>query len=167
MEKNIITYESCQKALVKEIKATLRTFALLLPVFLVICVPVVIAGINMVSSGSGEMMILIIFDVIPFSLIPLILIYVILNEFLELRMIESYKFSIVKDTVLSTEKIYRRRRGQILRVYFVNYGKFELSSTQYDLTSKDDEYYLVILNANKKILNAYHTLTNECPDVEE
>ena len=111
-------------------------------------------------------MLLIIFDIIPFSLIPLVLIYVILNEFFELRMVESYKFSIVKDTVLSTEKIYRRRRGQILRVYFVNYGKFELSSTQYDLTSKDDEYYLVILNANKKILNVYHTLTYECPDVE-
>ena len=150
----------------EEIKMTLRTFALLLPVFLVLCVPVVIAGINMVSSGSGEMMLLIIFDIIPFSLIPLVLIYVILNEFFELRMVESYKFSIVKDTVLSTEKIYRRRRGQILRVYFVNYGKFELSSTQYDLTSKDDEYYLGILNANKKILNVYHTMTNECPDVE-
>lgn len=163
MEKNIITLESCKNVLKKELQADLRTLGLLLPVILVIFVPLIYGGALIAFDEYRHILGNIIAGIIYlpiFCAIPIYFIYQLLNALFQLNMIEKYNFSIIKDTVTKLEKVYKHRREMEV-AHFKNYGTFALSSTQYALTSVDDEYYLVILNANKKILNAYHTSTTE------
>ena len=163
MQKNIITYESCKNDLEKGIKANLQTLALILPVIVAIFIPMICMSaalfwdddMNRVGQIIGGVIFISIF-----AALPVYFIYQLLNELFELKLVGSYDFSIVKDTVVRTETVFVRRHEEFV-AHFKDYGKFKLSRTQYDLTSAQDEFYLVILNRNKKILNAYHTSMND------
>ena len=169
MQKNNITYESCKNDLEKGIKANLRTLVLILPIMLVIFVPLTCLFLSMALADdmliSARLICGLIFTPILAAL-PTYFIFQLINELWELKMISEYKFSIVKDTVTRTETVFVRRHEEYA-AHFENYGKCLISRTQYDLTSAKDEYYIVILNCNKKVLCVYPTATNECKDVTE
>ena len=136
---------------------------LILPIMLVIFVPLTCLFLSMALADdmliSARLICGLIFTPILAAL-PTYFIFQLINELWELKMISEYKFSIVKDTVVRTETVFVRRHEEYV-AHFENYGKFTLTRTQYDLTSAQDEFYLVILNRNKKILNAYHTSMND------
>lgn len=166
MAKNIISLESCRNTLIKETKANLRTLLLLLPAMLVIFVPLICLAMALFADDDlnrvGQILTGIIFTSI-FAALPVYFIYQIINELFKLKMISAYNFSIVKDTVIRVEKVMKRRHEETV-AHFKNYGEFSISRTQYDLTSTNDEFYLVILNCNKRILSAYPTATNDFSD---
>jgi len=167
MEKNIITYESCKNVIRKELQADIRTLGLLLPVILIIFVPFTCGFISLAFEEGTLIVARLFWGIIVapiFAALPVYFIYQLINALFQLNMVNQYKFSIEKDTVTKLERVYRHRREQEV-AHFKNYGKFVISSTQYSLTSVNDEYYLVILNANKTVLNAYHAARNEFKEV--
>jgi len=169
MQKNIITYESCKCDLIEARKVDLETHGMILPIFLILLVPFVCVFLFMAFSGDRSLLARLIFGLFfapIFAALPIYFIYQLVNTLFEMKMINDYNFSIVNDTVTRKETVFVHRHEEYV-AHFQNYGKCNISKVQYDLTSTNDEYYLVILNCNKKVLNAYPTATNEYKDVIE
>ena len=166
MQKNIITFESCKCNLIEARKIELETLGMVLPIFLIIFVPFVCVFLYMAFSDDRALAARLVFGLIfapIFAALPTYFIYQLVNTLFEMKMINNYNFSIVNDTVTRKETIFVRRHEEYV-AHFQNSGKCNISKVEYELASTNDEYYVIILNYNKKALAAYPVSTYEFRD---
>lgn len=158
---NIISYESCKKDLMHLAKANLLSVLVLLAVILLIFVPLVFMGIYLLKYIFVFGIVTILVCATP----PLIFIYKLLYNVIRIRLVKQNKFSIVKDTVSRLSKGELERRHTVDALYFTLYGRYVPSTTVFNLSSVDDEFYLVILHTKKnELCFAFHGMLYECKD---
>ena len=81
-------------------------------------------------------------------------------------MVERDEFSIVKDTVSRLSRGEPEGRHTVDAIYFTLNGRYVPSKTTFDLSSVDDEFYLVILHTRRnELCFAFHTMMYECKDL--
>ena len=168
--KNNLTREGCKIELKKLSKANLVQDLVILAVLLLIFVPLFILSIYLAKHililGIAFALICVIF--------PGLFIYRIIRDVMFSRTVEQDGFSIVKDTVsrISRDEIpksYSEGRRTVNVIYFAKYGRCVAPKvrTPFDLFGVGDEFYLVILNKNKKIIFAYNLAMYECKELDD
>jgi hypothetical protein len=168
--KNNLTREGCKIELKKLSKANLVQDLVILAILLLIFVPLFILSIYLAKYililGIAFALICVIF--------PVLLIYKIICAVMFSRTVEQDGFSIVKDTVsrISRDEIpksYSEGRRTVNVIYFAKYGRCVAPKvrTPFDLSGVGDEFYLVILNKNKKIIFAYNLAMYECKELDD
>ena len=151
--KNNLTREGCKIELKRLSKANLVQDLVILVVLLLIFVPLFILSIYL----AKYILILGIAFALICMIFPVLLIYKIICAVMFSRTVEQDGFSIVKDTVsrISRDEIpksYSEGRRTVNVIYFAKYGRCIAPKvrTPFDLSGVGDEFYLVILNKNKK-----------------
>lgn len=168
--KTILTRQSCKIELKRLSKANLVQDLVILAILLLIFVPLFILSIYLTKY--------ILILGIAFALIcmisPVLFIYKIIRDVMFSRTVEQDGFSIVKDTVsrISRDEIpksYSEGRRTVNVIYFAKYGRCVAPKvrTPFDLSGVGDEFYLVILNKNKKIIFAYNLAMYECKELDD
>ena len=168
--KNNLTREGCKIELKRLSKANLVQDLVILAILLLIFVPLFILSIYLTKY--------ILILGIAFALIcmisPVLFIYKTIRDVMFSRTVEQDGFSIVKDTVsrISRDEIpksYSEGRRTVNVIYFAKYGRCVAPKvrTPFDLSGVGDEFYLVILNKNKKIIFAYNLAMYECKELDE
>ena len=168
--KNILTREGCKIELKKLSKANLVQDLVILAVLLLIFVPLFILSIYL----AKYILILGIAFALICTIFPVLLIYKIICAVMFSRTVDQNGFSIVKDTVsrISRDEIpksYSEGRRTVNVIYFAKYGRCVAPKvrTPFDLSGVGDEFYLVILNKNKKIIFAYNLAMYECKELDD
>ena len=168
--KTILTRQSCKIELKRLSKANLVHDLVILAILLLIFVPLFILSIYLTKY--------ILILGIAFALIcmisPVLFIYKTIRDVTFLRTVDQDGFSIVKDTVsrISRDEIpksYSEGRRTVNVIYFAKYGRCVAPKvrTPFDLSGVGDEFYLVILNKNKKIIFAYNLAMYECKELDD
>ena len=168
--KNNLTREGCKIELKRLSKANLVQDLVILAILLLIFVPLFILSIYLTKY--------ILILGIAFALIcmisPVLFIYKTIRDVMFSRTVEQDGFSIVKDTVsrISRDEIpksYSEGRRTVNVIYFAKYGRCVAPKvrTPFDLSGVGDEFYLVILNKNKKIIFAYNLAMYECKELDD
>ena len=168
--KTILTRQSCKIELKKLSKANLVQALVILVVLLLIFVPLFILSIYL----AKYILILGIAFALICMIFPGLFIYRIIRDVMFLRTVEQDGFSIVKDTVsrISRDEIpksYSEGRRTVNVIYFAKCGRCVAPKvrTPFDLSGVGDEFYLVILNKNKKIIFAYNLAMYECKELDD
>ena len=168
--KTILTRQSCKIELKKLSKANLVQALVILVVLLLIFVPLFILSIYL----AKYILILGIAFALICMIFPGLFIYRIIRDVMFLRTVEQDGFSIVKDTVsrISRDEIpksYSEGRRTVNVIYFAKCGRCVAPKvrTPFDLSCVGDEFYLVILNKNKKIIFAYNLAMYECKELDD
>ena len=168
--KNILTRESCKAELKRLSKANLAQDLAIVVVLLLIFVPLFILSIYV----AKYILILGIAFALICMIFPVLFIYKIICAVMFSRTVEQDGFSIVKDTVsrISRDEIpksYSEGRRTVNVIYFAKYGRCVAPKvrTPFDLSGVGDEFYLVILNKNKKIIFAYNLAMYECKELDD
>ena len=82
--------------------------------------------------------------------------YQLVRSLLKIRMVKRENFSIVTDTVavLSRDEFVRGGRGRDTEnaIYFSTYGRYAVSGVSFEISSINDEFYLVILHTKKPMI---------------
>ena len=167
--KNNLTREGCKIELKKLSKANLVQDLVILAILLLIFVPLFILSIYL----TKYILILGIVFALICMISPVLFIYKTIRDVMFSRTVEQDGFSIVKDTVsrISRDEIpksYSEGRRTINVIYFAKYGRCVAPNlnTPFDLSCVGDEFYLVILNKNKKIIFAYNLAMYECKELD-
>ena len=168
--KTILTRQSCKIELKKLSKANLVQDLVILAILLLIFVPLFILSIYL----AKYILILGIAFALICMIFPVLFIYKIIRDVMFSRTVEQDGFSIVKDTVsrISRDEIpksYSEGRRTVNVIYFAKYGRCVAPKlrTPFDLSGVGDEFYLVILNKNKKIIFAYNLAMYECKELDD
>ena len=168
--KNNLTHEGCKIELKKLSKANLVQDLVILAILLLIFVPLFILSIYL----TKYILILGIAVALICMISPILFIYKIIRDVMFSRTVEQDGFSIVKDTVsrISRDEIpksYSEGRRTVNVIYFAKYGRCVAPKvrTPFDLSDVGDEFYLVILNKNKKIIFAYNLAMYECKELDD
>ena len=168
--KTILTRQSCKIELKKLSKANLVQALVILAVLLLIFVPLFILSIYL----AKYILILGIAFALICMIFPVLFIYKIICAVMFSRTVDQNGFSIVKDTVsrISRDEIpksYSEGRRTVNVIYFAKYGRCVAPKvrTPFDLSCVGDEFYLVILNKNKKIIFAYNLAMYECKELDD
>ena len=168
--KTILTRQSCKIELKKLSKANLVHDLVILAVLLLIFVPLFILSIYL----AKYILILGIAFALICMIFPVLFIYKIICAVMFSRTVDQNGFSIVKDTVsrISRDEIpksYSEGRRTVNVIYFAKYGRCVAPKvrTPFDLSGVGDEFYLVILNKNKKIIFAYNLAMYECKELDD
>ena len=168
--KNNLTREGCKTELKKLSKANLVQDLVILAVLLLIFVPLFILSIYL----AKYILILGIAFALICMIFPVLFIYKIICAVMFSRTVDQNGFSIVKDTVsrISRDEIpksYSEGRHTVNVIYFAKYGRCVAPKvrTPFDLSGVGDEFYLVILNKNKKIIFAYNLAMYECKELDD
>ena len=168
--KNILTREGCKTELRRLSKANLVQDLVILAILLLIFVPLFILSIYLAKYililGIAFALICVIF--------PGLFIYRIMRDVMFSRTVEQDGFSIVKDTVsrISRDEIpksYSEGRQTVNVIYFAKYGRCVAPKvrTPFDLSTAGDEFYLVILHKNEKIIFVYNSSMYECKESDD
>ena len=168
--KNNLTREGCKIELKKLSKANLVQDSVILAVLLLIFVPLFILSIYL----AKYILILGIAFALICMIFPVLFIYKIICAVMFSRTVEQDGFSIVKDTVsrISRDELaksYSEGPHTVNVIYFAKYGRCVAPKvrTPFDLSGVGDEFYLVILNKNKKIIFAYNLAMYECKELDD
>ena len=168
--KNNLTRKGCKIELKKLSKANLVQDLVILAVLLLIFAPLFILSIYL----AKYILILGIALALICAIFPVLFIGKIIRDVIFLRTVEQDGFSIVKDTVsrISRDEIsksYSEGRYTVNVIYFAKYGRCVAPKvrTPFDLSGVGDEFYLVILNKNKKIIFAYNLAMYECKELDD
>ena len=168
--KNNLTREGCKIELKKLSKANLVQALVILAILLLIFVPLFILSIYL----TKYILILGIAFALICMIFPVLFIYKTIRDVMFSRTVEQEGFSIVKDTVsrISRDEIpksYSEGRRTVNVIYFAKYGRCVAPKvrTPFDLSGVGDEFYLVILNKNKKIIFAYNLAMYECKELDD
>ena len=168
--KTILTRENCKAELKRLSKANLVQDLVILAILLLIFVPLFILSIYL----AKYILVLGIAFVLICMIFPGLFIYRIIRDVMFSRTVEQDGFSIVKDTVsrISRDEIpksYPEGRRTVNVIYFAKYGRCVAPKvrTPFDLSCVGDEFYLVILNKNKKIIFAYNLAMYECKELDD
>ena len=168
--KNNLTREGCKIELKKLSKANLVQDLVILAVLLLIFVPLFMLSIYL----AKYILILGIAFALICMIFPVLFIYKIICAVMFSRTVDQNGFSIVKDTVsrISRDEIpksYSEGRRTVNVIYFAKYGRCIAPKvrTPFDLSGVGDEFYLVILNKNKKIIFAYNLAMYECKELDD
>ena len=168
--KNNLTREGCKTELKKLSKANLVQALVILAVLLLIFVPLFILSIYL----AKYILILGIAFALICMIFPVLFIYKIICAVMFSRTVDQNGFSIVKDTVsrISRDEIpksYSEGRRTVNVIYFAKYGRCVAPKvrTPFDLSGVGDEFYLVILNKNKKLIFAYNLAMYECKELDD
>ena len=168
--KNNLTREGCKIELKKLSKANLVQDLVILAVLLLIFVPLFILSIYL----AKHILILGIAFALICMISPVLFVYKIIRDVMFSRMVDQNGFSIVKDTVsrISRDEIpksYSEGRRTVNVIYFAKYGRCVAPKvrTPFDLSGVGDEFYLVILNKNKKLIFAYNLAMYECKELDD
>ena len=168
--KTILTRQSCKIELKRLSKANLVHDLVILAVLLLIFVPLFILSIYL----AKYILILGIAVALICMISPVLFIYKIIRDVMFSRTVERDGFSIVKDTVsrISRDEIpksYSEGSRTVNVIYFAKYGRCVAPKvrTPFDLSGVGDEFYLVILNKNKKIIFAYNLAMYECKELDD
>ena len=168
--KTILTRQSCKIELKRLSKANLVQDLVILAILLLIFVPLFILSIYL----AKYILILGIASALICMIFPVLFIYKIICAVMFSRTVEQDGFSIVKDTVsrISRDEIpksYSEGRRTVNVIYFAKYGRCVAPKvrTPFDLSGVGDEFYLVILNKNKKIIFAYNLAMYECKELDD
>ena len=156
--KNIITFEDCKKNLLADAKSNLMQIALIFGVSLLLFTPAAIAIIFHIDKLGFWSVLLLLLCSVPSCLIPFIVI-----DLKTLRLIQSNKFSVVKDTIvrLSKDELARNYREGIRltnAIYFREHGRSTATNYNFDFLAVGDECYVVVLHSKrKKVCLVYQT----------
>ena len=168
--KNHLTRKGCKIELKRLSKANLVQDLVILAILLLIFVPLFILSIYL----AKYILILGIAFALICMIFPVLLIYKIICAVMFSRTVDQNGFSIVKDTVsrISRDEIpksYSEGRRTVNVIYFAKYGRCVAPKvrTPFDLSGVGDEFYLVILNKNKKIIFAYNLAMYECKELDD
>ena len=168
--KNNLTREGCKIELKRLSKANLVQDLVILAILLLIFVPLFILSIYL----AKYILILGIVFALICMIFPGLFIYRIIRDVMFSRTVDQNGFSIVKDTVsrISRDEIpksYSEGRRTVNVIYFAKYGRCIAPKvrTPFDLSGVGDEFYLVILNKNKKIIFAYNLAMYECKELDD
>ena len=158
--KNLITRESCKKELTHIAKADLRSDSILLTVTLLLMIPFIIVSVIV----AKYILVLGILTALIFAAPPVIFICMIVRDIMNLRLINSGGFSIVKDKVYSKikgETPRKRSEGKywVDVIYFEAHGRRIASGLNFEMASVGDEFSLVIMhNKQKNIAMIFHSM---------
>lgn len=162
--KNIITKETCKKDLMNSAKTTFFAMLFLLPLILLLAIFLIIGGISVM-----EYIFLGIISIALAAFISFCFIFALINRFLVLNLIKKNEFSIVKDTVCRISKgelVSRNRTANV--IYFTKFGRHIPSQTVFDLTSIDDEFYIVVIHTKEKEPALFfHSMMYECKELDK
>ncbi len=168
--KSILTREGCKTELMRLSKANLLQNSVILAVLLLIFVPLFILSIYL----AKYILILGIIFALICAIFPILFVYRIICDVMFSRTIEQNGFSIVKDTVSrishgEVPKSYSEGRHTVNVIYFTKYGRCVSPKvkTPFDLSGSGDEFYLVILHKNRKIIFAYHSIMYDCKELDD
>jgi len=153
--KNIISRASCKKNLMHSATAGLRLDAILLVLMLVLFIPLFCLGVYLAKT----LFVLGFVFALCCLIAPGFFIYNLIRDIMTVLLIARDGFFIVKDTVSGKSKGEPQGRATVDVIYFSKYGRYIPSGTVFDLTSENDEFYLVILDKKKPELTAaYHSM---------
>lgn len=156
--KNIITRESCYKELLHTAKADIYLSIVLLAIMLVIFVPLSFLGVYI----AKYVVVLGVVFALACYVVPAYMVFDMVRHIRALKMVHRGEFSIVKDTVSLLSPGEPMGKSTVNAIYFSVYGRYLPGDTAYDLTSVDDEYYLVVMDIKKyPIQMAFHSLLYE------
>ena len=167
--KNLITRESCKKDLMHTAKADLRSDLVFLAVALLLMIPFIIMSV----SVAKYILVLDILIALIFVTPPAILICMIVRDIMNLRLVASEGFSIVKDTVYSkikgeTPRNFSEGRHTVDVLNFKAHGRCVASGFNFEMSSVGDEFYLVVMhNKNKSIAMLFHSMMYECNETDK
>ena len=168
--KNNLTREGCKIELKKLSKANLVQDLVILAILLLIFVPLFILSIYL----AKYILILGIAFALICMIFPSLFIYRIIRDVMFSKTVNQNGFSIVKDTVsrISRDEIpksYSEGRRTVNVIYFAKCGRCVAPKvrTPFDLSCVGDEFYLVTLNKNKKIIFAYNLAMYECKELDD
>ena len=157
MTKNILTKETIANELqAKETKSSFPLIALLLGIILIfgaLLSCVYIFGIR--GSGVGRTGTVIFFIFAFLFLLPVFrLTYLVVRASLARPKEKSDQdFFVITDEVIATEEITYSSHGAFMVkkvVHFSRFGEIEVKPTWYQLTAKNDTYYMIVRDANSK-----------------
>ena len=165
--KNSLTRESCKIELKKLSKANLVQDLVILAVLLLIFVPLFFLSIYLAKYililGIAVALICVIF--------PVLFIYKIICAVMFSRTVEQDGFSIVRDTVSHVcrdemARNYFEGHRMVDAIYFATYGRCVASKVKspFGIPNVGDEFYLVILPKNEKIVLAYDVISYDYKD---
>lgn len=156
--KNILTREGCKAEIERLSKENLVRNSIFLAIYLLIFVPLFILS----TCLSTSILIVEIAFALLCALPPAFWVYEMIYDVLFLRTIEKNGFSIVKDTVshVCRDEIarnYFEGHRMVDAIYFATYGRCVASKVKspFGIPNVGDEFYLVILRKNEKIIVAY------------
>ena len=165
--KNNLTREGCKIELKKLSKANLVQDSVILAVLLLIFVPLFVLSIYLAKSililGIALALICMIF--------PVLFIGRIIRAVMFSRTVEQDGFSIVRDTVSHVcrdemARNYFEGHRMVDAIYFATYGRCVASKVKspFGIPNVGDEFYLVILPKNEKIVLAYDVISYDYKD---
>lgn len=174
--KNLLKKADCQRELFKSRSFRLRQcipLAIILSLFLI---PLSIGLFSFLKDLTSPLATVLVCAIGLICYIPILSFgYVILTILTELRMLKQGEIVILVDTVA------RIARGEVVRggangrystadaLYFKMTGRYVPSKTVFDLTSRDDSFYVVFLSNQKRrtgVLLAYPTKLYECHEAD-
>ena len=168
--KSILTREGCKAELKRLSKANLVQDSAVLAVLLLIFVPLFALSIYL----AKYILILGIAFALICAICPILFTFKIIRDVMFSRMIGQNGFSIVKDTVSRVSrgeipKSYSEGRHTVNAIYFAKYGRCVAPKvrTPVDLSTAGDEFYLVILHKNEKIIFVYNSSMYECKESDD
>ena len=149
--KNIITRETIEKELKFLNKAEIRLFLILAVVITVICVPLSTLPIRIFYSDVRKTILLGICCFLGFLvfLLPIFLILIdLLKAINEAHLLKKVDWFVDIDEVrYKTEEAEHKRTIKVL--YFYRYERVVSNRVEFQLTSQDDAFYLVIYKKKK------------------
>ena len=165
--KNILTREGCKAELKRLSKEVLVKSSVILAILLLIFVPLFISSIYLTTRILILAIVLALLCVLP----PAFFVYAVIRAVMLLRTIEQNGFSIVKDTVshICRDEIarnYFEGHRTVHAIYFATYGRCVASKVKspFGIPNVGDEFYLVILRKNEKIVLAYDVISYDYKD---
>ena len=157
--KNILTWEDCQKKLMRWAKGELFPHVVLLGIVSLALIPFFIWAAFM---AKRELVLGILLGLLC-ATGPIALVYRITCDVKQIGLVKQGSFSVVRDTVFrisrgETPRNSKEGRDTVDVVYFERYGRCTSLNTPFDFSAVGDEFYLVILHAKRdEIIFAYHS----------
>ena len=171
VKKNIITRESIAKDLAANLKGDFAMSLFLSILLSVIFIPMIIGcfyalfwEVDDVIFAVAKIVVCLIF-IVCFSLPIILNIIPLVSAIIKKRKLKRGEFDVIVRELSYKREVYVRKSLE-QRFVFAQYGEVAVGSTAYQLSSSEDEFYLVVFSGKKNIEALYPLKTFEFVEEE-
>ena len=169
--KNLLKKADCQRELSKSRSFRLRQYIPLAIILSLFLIPLSIVLFSFLKDLTSPLATVLVCAIGLICYIPILIFgYSILTILMELRMLKQGEIVILVDTVTRISRGEANGRYSTAdALYFKMTGRYVPSKTVFDLTSRDDSFYVVFLSNQKRrtgVLLAYPTKLYECHEAD-
>ena len=161
-EKNVITHDSCRKAIISAERGEVPFYTVIFIAFAAVFTPIIVLCI----SSLTDMLALAVILSIMLAIAPICAAWKLISVIMCARRARVGELLIVTDTVsrLSKGEHVKNGRGFTDVIYFTEHGRVETGGVNYDFSSVGDNFYLVLLDGSVRLI--YHSKIYECIEVD-